>query len=440
MLAPYVRDYKPASYTASVSADSVAATPSAAEPVAASPARSRFAVWLALLVAVGVVIRVLYTILAAPWPPHGLDDQGYYHLAPILLVHGRGFIEPVFASIGRTVATAEHPPLYPVVLAGLAELGGTGELVQRLAGTVFGAGTIVAIAFLGRRLAGDRAGLIAAGIAAVYPILVTADGALMSETLYGLLVAVSLLSAYRVYEDPTPRRALLFGVLLALAALTRGEAVLLFVLLAVPLLRRPRGGRAVAIALAALVIVLTPWTVHNFNVFGRFVPISNDTGGVIGGANCDATYSPGTFLGSWSYFCNHTSPGNEAQEAAHDQSVGVQYALDHVGRWPAVVAARIERVWSLRGPFEINSGRAPWAQNAGVIIYYVLLGPALFGLVLLRRRRRRLWVLVAPAVSVTLAAVVGYGFLRLREPAEITLVVLAAVTIEHVISRRARAS
>ena len=436
---PHRRTGDRAAYTATVSADSVAANPAAPEPTAHAAPRVRFATWLAMGVGIGVVVRVLYTVLAAPWPPHGLDDQGYYHLAPILLAHGRGFIEPVFASIGRTVATAEHPPLYPIVLTGLAELGGTGQLVQRLAGTVFGAGTIVAIGCLGRRLAGDRAGLLAAGIAAVYPILITADGALMSETLYGLLIAVSLLAALRAYETPTLGRAVTLGILLALAALTRGEAVLLFVLLAVPILRRSRGGRAAAVALAALVIVLTPWTVHNLDVFGRLVPISDDTGGVIGGANCDATYSPGTFLGSWSYFCNHMTPGNEARQAAHDQSVGIRYALHHVRRWPAVVAARIERVWSLRGPFEINSGRAPWAQNAGVIMYYVLLGPAQQGFALLRRRRRPVWVLVAPAVSVTIAAVLGYGFLRLREPAEITLVVLAAVTIDHVISRRAGA-
>ncbi len=415
----------------------MAATAAAADHADESASGRRFAAWMALLVGIGVVIRVLNTVLVAPWPPHSLDDQAYYHLAPILLAHGRGFIEPVFASIGRTVATAEHPPLYPIVLAGLAELGGTGEVVQRLAGTVFGAGTIVAIGLLGRRLAGDRGGLLAAAIAAVYPILVTADGALMSETLYGFLIAVSLLSAYRLYEAPSVARGLGFGGLLGLAALTRGEAVLLFFLLVIPLVRRPRGLRLTAVAGVAFVLVLTPWTIHNFNAFGRFVPISDDTGGVIGGANCDATYS-GSFIGSWSYFCNHVSAGNEAVQAAHDQSVGVQYALHHVGRWPAVAAARIERLWGVRGPFETNSGRAPWAQDAGVIMYYLLLAPALYGLLLLRRRRRPVWALVAPAVSVTIAAVLGYGFLRLREPAEITLVVLAAVATEQLLCRGSR--
>jgi hypothetical protein len=46
-------------------------------------------------------------------------------------------------------------------------------------------------------LAGDLAGLLAAGLAAVDPALIAADGALMSESLYRLLVAMTLLAAYR---------------------------------------------------------------------------------------------------------------------------------------------------------------------------------------------------------------------------------------------------
>jgi 4-amino-4-deoxy-L-arabinose transferase-like glycosyltransferase len=391
---------------------------------------SGFAFRLSLMVALGVAIRVLYTVLVAPWPPKGLDDQVYYHLEPILLAHGRGFIEPVFAKIGRTVPTAEHAPLYPVVLAGLAKLGGTGDVVQRLTGTVFGAGTIVAVGLLGRRLAGDRAGILAAGIAAVYPILITADGALMSESLFGLLVAVSLLAAYRLLDAPSIGRALLLGAVVGLAALTRGEAVLLLVLLVIPIVRRPQGGRIAAAACAALVIVLTPWTVRNWIVFGRFVAISTDTGAVIGGANCDQTYY-GKDIGGWSYICNHVSPGNEADESARDQSVGVHYALHHLRRLPVVVAARLERVWGLRQPMQTNSGRSAWAQNVGTIMYYLLLAPAAYGFLLLRGRRVATWMLMSPVVLVTLTSVLGYGFLRFREPAEITLVVLAAIAVDQ---------
>ena len=197
-----------------------------------------------------------------------------------------------------------------MVLAGLAKLGGTGALVQRLAGTVFGAGTIAAVGLLGRRLAGDRAGILAAGIAAVYPILITADGALMSESLYGFLIAMSLLAAFRLLDAPSLGWAIVLGAIVGLAALTRGEAVVPARPPRHSVLRRPQHRRAAAVACAAMIIVLTPWTVHNLIVFGRFVPISNDTGAVIGGANCAPTYS-GSLIGSLELLLQPRLSGNE---------------------------------------------------------------------------------------------------------------------------------
>ena len=99
--------------------------------------------WPSLLaiVAAGVVIRVLYTLLEAPWPPPALDDQYYFSALPKLIANGEGFVRPFyFAFKGGSLPTAEHPPLHSVVLAGLAKLGGTSPDLQRLTGTVFGAG------------------------------------------------------------------------------------------------------------------------------------------------------------------------------------------------------------------------------------------------------------------------------------------------------------
>ncbi len=398
---------------------------------------SPFARRLALILAGGVVLRVLYTVLAAPWPPKGLDDQVYYHLQPALLAHGRGFIEPVFAIVGRSIQTAEHPPLYPLVLAVVAKFGGSGALVQRLAGTVFGAGTILAVGLLGRRAAGERVGLLAAALAAVYPILITADGALMSETLYGVLVAACLLAGWRLYERPTMRGALLLGLLAGLAALTRGEGALLLVLLLIPLRRIPGGMRLTAGAVVALLVVLAPWTIRNAIVFHRFVAVSNDTGAVFGGANCDPTYY-GSNLGGWSYLCNHPPPGDEGKTSAAEQSAGLRYAAHHLRRLPIVLAARLERVWGFRHPFQPNSGRAAWAQGAGQLMYYLLLAPAIWGFLLLRRRRGITWPLSSAFVLVSVISAIGYGFLRFREPADIALVVLAAVGLDELARRRRR--
>ena len=140
----------------------------------------------------GVLARVLQALLEAPWPPPAIDDQFYFSALPHLLADGHGFINP-FQSVLRhvDVATAEHPPLYPVALTPLAVVGLDDPDWQRLTGALFGAGTIVVVALIARRLAGDRAGLLAGALAAAYPVLVAADGALMSESLLGLLVAGS---------------------------------------------------------------------------------------------------------------------------------------------------------------------------------------------------------------------------------------------------------
>jgi 4-amino-4-deoxy-L-arabinose transferase-like glycosyltransferase len=391
--------------------------------------------WRALLAiaAGGAAIRVLYTLLEAPWPPQGLDDQFYFSALPKLVADGEGFINPFLFVLqgGVTLPTAEHPPLHTVVLAGLAELGGTSPDAQRLTGAAFGAGTIVVIGLIARRLAGDRAGLVAAGVAAVYPVLVATDGALMSESLYVVLVGLGLLAAMRLVAAPTAPRAAALGAVVALAALTRSEALLLLPLVLLGLLRSPPGRRAAAIAVAAFAVVLTPWTVRTWSAFDQPVAISTNSGSAIGGANCRETYY-GDQLGGWRPEClPDRGRGNEAEHMARLRRDGVRYARDHAGRLPTVLAVRLARVWNVYDPLQLPEGRSARAERLGVAMYFPLVALAIVGAVLLRRRRRaELWILAVPVLLVCVTVLLTYGNQRFRAPAELTLVVLAAVTLD----------
>jgi 4-amino-4-deoxy-L-arabinose transferase-like glycosyltransferase len=395
------------------------------------------------IVAVGVALRVVYTLVESPWPPPGLDDEFYFSALPRLIADGHGFVAPFKLYFDHvTVATAEHPPLYSVVLAGPALLGWHSADAFRLAGAVFGAGTITLVGLLGRRLAGDRAGLIAAGLAAIYPTLIAADGALMSETLYGMLTAASLLAAYWLVDRPGPGRAAVLGALVALTALTRGEALLLLPLVLVPVVWR-RGGwrrdgvRAAAIALVAFLVVLAPWTARNWITFNRPVAIATNSGTAVAGANCAVTYRAGDYLGGWYPPCIKEHPGkNEAEHHAEALKDGVRYARDHAGRLPVVLAARLGRVASVYKPFAIPEGRSVRVQKLGVLMFFVLAPLAVAGLFLLRRRGEVTWILLAPFIIVAVTALSTYGNLRFREPAEVALVVLAAVTVDELLRRR----
>jgi 4-amino-4-deoxy-L-arabinose transferase-like glycosyltransferase len=391
---------------------------------------------LALIAVAGLTVRVVYT-LALARDTSGIGDFFFYHGMANLLGDGHGFVHPVFfAEDGTEVPTAEHPPLWPLLLGAVSAVGGDGFTAHRLAGCVVGAVAIVVIGLLARRVAGERAGLVAAGIAAVYPTLVAADGSLMSESLYGLLIAGSLLAALELATRPRARTAAALGALLGLAALTRAEALLLLPLLALPVVwlgRRQAPGWVARLALVCGVagLVIAPWTMRNWIAFDRPVLISINDSSVIGGANCAPAYS-GPDIGFWRLDClaPRERAGNEAVQAERWRDDGIDYAFDHPGRLPLVGLVRALRTWDLYQPnrqVSFAEGRDHDVQRAGTAAYFLLLLAAVYGAVLLRRRREALVVLLAPAVLVTLSSVAGFGMPRFRHAAEIPLVVLAGV-------------
>jgi 4-amino-4-deoxy-L-arabinose transferase-like glycosyltransferase len=402
--------------------------------------RLSFRTRLAAIVALGVALRLVHVLAIAP--ATAIFTDGYFfHWVGKAVADGHGYVNPseLFFK-GHSVATAGHPPLYTFVIAAATKLGITGDEAQRSLGCLFGAGTIALVGLLGRRAAGEAVGLLAAATAACYPLLIAADGALMSETLYGLVIALVLLAAYRLRDEPTLWRAAALGAAVGLAALTRAEALLLLPLLA------PAVGRLrlFGVACLAALVVLAPWTIRNWTTVDRPVLVSTNDGVTLAGANCAATYH-GRDLGSFDTGCIPPArfPANEARQAAEYRSDAASYAGDHLGRVPVVVAVRVLRLWGLYQPTRLAydaQNRRLAVQEAGVLFSYLLIPLAVFGAILLRRRREPLSILLAPILLVTITAALTYGGLRLRHAGEIPLVILAAVGAERLIARRRRAA
>ncbi len=415
-----------------------------------------FTVWLAIITVVGVLFRWLYVWRAGRKIPLGISDAGSYFYLGRNIAEGRGYIRPYdYLFHAKSIPTAEFPPLYPTFLAGVHLIGITQPTGQKLATSVLGATIVVLIGLIGRRVAGPVVGLVAALLAALYPVFAASDGGLASETLYGVLVAAFLLAFLVALEQPSAGRWVLVGALVGLAALTRSEAVALYIFVIAPVVlfsrRRIGAGRgrgwgpalqALGLAALASLVVVTPWLIRDRVATKTFVPISNNSGTMIAGANCpEAYYSH--HLGQWLYSCvqRDGKPGTtEAEQASHYRTTGQDYARDHAGRLPYVAAVRVLRtwgVWDFRDEINLEAfeSRDHGWLTAGHWMYFAMVPFTIAGIVIVARRRRRfLRPLATTMVMVVFVSAITYGNQRFRLVAEPAIIVFAAVGLVRLAS------
>jgi 4-amino-4-deoxy-L-arabinose transferase-like glycosyltransferase len=423
----------------------------------------RFTVGLLIIVASAFAFRVGYVVVVKG---DGTDTCGqelcgdavYYATQGKRLSDGRVFTQP--PSRGELVIegvavhplpagdpVADHPPLTSIVVAP-ANLFVDGSFVQRLEMAAVGAAAVAVIGLLGRELAGDRAGLLAAGIAALYPNLWMNDVLVMAESLTALLVASVLLSTYRYRNAPDGRHAAAVGALVGLAALTRSEQLLLLPIVVVPVVLAVRTRpwrdrlRHVGVAAGATLLVVAPWVGFNLSRFEAPTTLSTNDGLTLLGANCDDVYE-GSSTGFWSLRCGLAvqPEGDASRRSEAQRDAALDYIGSHQRDVPRVMFVRVARVWSLYAPDQMawlnqGEGRERWASWVGFWTYLVLVPLAVAGAVLLRRRAVPIWPLVGTAIIVTLTAALFYGIVRFRVPAEVSLVVLAAVALDATWARR----
>ena len=243
-----------------------------------------------------------------------------------------------------------------------AKLGLSTPLEQRIFTALLGTATVLLLGLLARQLAGDRAGLIAALVAAVYPALWVNDAMLGLETLYGFLVILSLLRVLPVLGDPTLGNAALLALCLSLATLTRSEGAMLFVFFALPTLilvprayrapeardvRRGRRGRARRRRCRG--------SVRNLTTFEKPALLGSGFGWVLLYSSCDeAFYGPSSSgTGATPARSRTTRPTpTRPSSTSMARRKAIDYIGDHKSRIPVVVAARVGRIWDVFRPFQ----------------------------------------------------------------------------------------
>ncbi len=403
--------------------------------------RSPFARGVLVAAGIGLIVRALYAVFVTT-DDGVVGDQIYYSAQAHLNATGHWFVQPFTAD----VPGADHPPLTSALLTPITWVFRNGSFVaaQRWFTVGIGLLNIGLIAAVARRVGGVRAGIIAAVLAAVHAAFWMGDALILSEPSAIAAVLGLLLAIGRLADDPTPRRAVVVGVLGGLVALGRAEMLLLLPLLMVPfLVERVRrvGWRpaalTAAIAVGTMAVVISPWVTWNVVRFEERALISTNDGFGLLGANCETTYY-GDRIGSYDIGCALAPPippdFDPSQASKLRGDLAIDYARDHAGRLPLVAAARLARLWLVfdvrhevaGGPGE---GRPEPAMWVGVAQFWLLVPFAAFGFTRIARRDR--WFLLAiPAVS-TIAGALIAAYWRIRVPADLTLLIAAAIGIDQ---------
>lgn len=479
--------------------------------------RHAFAVGLALAGALAAAVRLANVLIWRPTCPGDLigqveagqgiaiggddcwaiaGDSAYGYIQGRMIAEGHWFIgsaDWVVSGGERFVPSAGDPPLYALYLGAFAKVGLGSITSARLVSCLAGVVGVVLIGIVARRVAGPRAGVIAAVLAAVTPMLWINDGMLLSEALYVPMVALAMLAGYHFWQKPTIGTAVLMGAVIGLAALTRAESLLLFGFMVLPLawgLKRLTLGRRAVLAVVSGVVgllVLAPWFLFNASRFEQPVFMTSGTGAVLLAGSCEPAFR-GEFIGYYGANCYDEYirygfvQGDPRFPGCDDEAVAVawkdpfsrtdeenvilgrcypdpltldeserdkvsrdfasRYLADNKRQLPVVMLARVGRMWDVYAPgqnTQLNwqvEGRGELASIVGLWVYYAQLPLALGGLVVLVRRRIPVSPLLAMAGVITVTAAITFGVTRYRVPADVMIAILAAVGIEWLVSLR----
>ncbi|MDQ1519749.1 MAG: hypothetical protein QOI55_822 [Actinomycetota bacterium] len=374
-------------------------------------------------------------------------DAFFYHKGAWLLPH-HGFISPeIYLTEGRSVQSAEHPPLYLLWLGIPSLFHIVSPVAHMVWSALLGTATVALVGLLGREIAGEKTGLVAAALAAIYPNVWSHDGFLTSETMALFTVTLSLLLAYRFWRRPSPWRAAALGFACALATLSRAELILLFALIVLPLIVMTKGAtgvsrwRLLTIAAVAGVIPIAPWVIYNATRFKEPVYLSTGFGVTLASANCDGTYY-GPTTGYWNMRCASEIRNRDVApqlDQSQQDPIFRRKALDYIGhhksRLPYVVLARWGRVSSLWKPWQqaaldqYPEGREKWVANTSLMMWFVLIPLAIAGAFVIRARRVPVFPLLALPVTVWVAITLTFATNRYRATAETVMCVLAAAAL-----------
>ena len=229
--------------------------------------------YLIFIFIIALILRLTYVLFF-----HQLkieSDALQYDTIGWNLAFGDGF------SLEPGVPTPVRAPVYPFFLSFIYLIFGHSYLVVRLAQAILSALTCLVIYWLGKEIFDEEMGRVTSLIIALYPVLISYTGFLLTETLFTFLLSITALFLVRAVKNRLGKYYAISGMLLGITTLCRATTMLfpffIFVGLWAVYKVKIRAIVHFLIFLSMMVVVIIPWTVRNYFRFHTFLPVA--TGG-----------------------------------------------------------------------------------------------------------------------------------------------------------------
>lgn len=432
---------------------------------------------LPLLLISAAAIRL---IVLLAFPIFAFDQTGAIHGSGSFDQYAVNLLETGVYGLTPGTPDAMLPPLYSLVLAGVYGLFGRGALQVGLLHIALDLLSITMLVNIGRRLLprGDWVGWLAGVFYAFYPYLIfqnltLIDTPLFMTLFYAFILGVILLRARERLDRGAWLLAIGCGVLLGLATLLRAILPPFALLVGVWFLfRRSLTQTVMRLLPVALVsiLMLVPWIVRNYDVYGVFVP-----GSVTAGSNFYQGSNPDVipYLRA-GYDVQWTSPDEDTPNTPEGDrrrtELALAYLRENPDQIPELMWVKLLTHWSIdifprRNPV---AGEVPRLDYQGNVIrevdeegdlslgglpegdpvtayseplfdqigravhrvyFGVLLALALAGIVLTLKEWRDVSLLWFVQISMTLIYVVFHPSTRYRAPSDPLLFLFSAYAI-----------
>jgi len=377
------------------------------------------ALWIILLVSLIVRIAAVPLVHSSGYTS---DEREYIAMAERIL-QGDGFID-------TNGAYAVRAPLFPALLALVFGLSGYSLVVAHAAQCLCGVLVVYLVYRLTCLLVGDRTTALNASIvAALYPGMIIYSALLQTEMPYCCFVLAAFGLVYAMVDGGGGiSKAAMMGLWCGLASLTRavflGFAPLLIAATAwMARWNLRKSANNGLVVLAALFVVVAPWTLRNYLLFSALVPVGSGAGdSFLTGNN---PYATGTWrvLGgfeewrmeqSLAHGLQRADSLDEVHHAAVSGILAREYIISHPGEIAALVVKKTQIFWIY--PIDHND-ESRLLQLGEVLIDALLYVGVILGLVVAPRPlMRRLTPLIGACFFFWLTQVVLHSEARFRLP------------------------